>query len=120
MMRDGHDSTTRTDGGRSDSDSEATVRGTPSPDPTVATEDTATERTPLLKPLARKPTPLPVGQLFIVLLLRVTEPISYTVCFPFINQMLLDIGVVSDPKKAGFYAGIVSSHAAWKSPSHPN
>ncbi|BEI86362.1 hypothetical protein CcaverHIS002_0606490 [Cutaneotrichosporon cavernicola] len=55
------------------------------------------------------PTPLPVRQLSIVLFLRVTEPISYLVCFPFINQMLLDIGVVDDPRRAGFYAGIVES-----------
>lgn len=60
------------------------------------------------EPEPKTPTPLPVRQLSIVLFLRVTEPISYLVCFPFINQMLLDIGVVDDPRRAGFYAGIVS------------
>ncbi|CAK9784142.1 MFS general substrate transporter [Cutaneotrichosporon oleaginosum] len=57
----------------------------------------------------KAPTPLPSTQLAIVLFLRATEPISYLVCFPFINQMLLDIGVVDDPRRAGFYAGIVES-----------
>lgn len=103
---------TATGDGDGRSDSEATIRWAGSAD--IEEEEVSTERTPLLKTTsnttAPTPTPLPAAQLFIVLLLRVTEPISYTVCFPFINQMLLDIGVVSDPKKAGFYAGIVSSH----------
>lgn len=74
----------------------------PSPTPTITLF-------PEPKPAA---TPLPKRQLSIILFLRVTEPISYLVCFPFINQMLLDIGVVDDPSRAGFYAGLVS-------PSYP-
>jgi hypothetical protein len=76
-------------------------------DPTEVSSD-VDEMTPLLKGDV-SPTPLPIVQLLIILFLRVTEPIAYMVCFPFINQMLLDIGAVDDPKKAGFYAGIVSS-----------
>lgn len=54
-------------------------------------------------------TPLPKLQLLIACFVRVTEPIAFMACFPYINQMLLDTGVVDDPRKTGFYAGLVSN-----------
>ncbi|WVQ94221.1 hypothetical protein IAU59_001299 [Kwoniella sp. CBS 9459] len=54
-------------------------------------------------------TPLPKFQLFIACFIRVTEPIAFMACFPFINQMILDLGIVDDPKKTGFYAGLIES-----------
>ncbi|RXK42403.1 hypothetical protein M231_00393 [Tremella mesenterica] len=71
--------------------------------------ETQDERSPLLPDKKETITPLPKLQLSLICFLRVTEPIAFVVCFPFVNQMLLDLGVVSDPKKAGFYAGLIES-----------
>ncbi|WWC90132.1 uncharacterized protein L201_005065 [Kwoniella dendrophila CBS 6074] len=57
----------------------------------------------------RKITPLPKFQLFIACFVRVTEPIAFMACFPFINQMILELGIVDDPRKTGFYAGLIES-----------
>lgn len=54
-------------------------------------------------------TPLPYKQLSIVCIMRLTEPISYTLIFPFINQMLEDMKVSEDPKQIGYYAGVIES-----------
>ncbi|WWC67231.1 uncharacterized protein I206_101138 [Kwoniella pini CBS 10737] len=54
-------------------------------------------------------TPLPKFQLFIACFVRVTEPIAFMACFPFINQMILELGIVDDPRKTGFYAGLIES-----------
>ncbi|PLW28906.1 hypothetical protein PCASD_15785, partial [Puccinia coronata f. sp. avenae] len=54
-------------------------------------------------------TPLPFKQLGIICLMRVSEPISYTLIFPFINQMLEDLKVTDDPKQVGYYAGVIES-----------
>ncbi|TRM57401.1 major facilitator superfamily domain-containing protein [Schizophyllum amplum] len=65
------------------------------------------ETTPLLS--ARAPaTPLPKLQLSILLLMRMAEPVAYTVIFPFINQMMEEVTQL--PKsKVGYYAGLVES-----------
>ncbi|WVQ82571.1 hypothetical protein IAT38_004701 [Cryptococcus sp. DSM 104549] len=60
-------------------------------------------------PTPKRRTPLPKVQLAIACFVRVTEPIAFMSCFPYINQMLLDMGVVDDPKKTGFYAGLIES-----------
>ena len=67
------------------------------------------ERQPLLKKEAKAVTPLPKVQMAIVCFVRMTEPIAFAVCFPFINQMLLDVGAVDNPKDVGWPAGIVGS-----------
>ncbi|CAH7686094.1 major facilitator superfamily domain-containing protein, partial [Phakopsora pachyrhizi] len=54
-------------------------------------------------------TPLPVRQLAILCLMRATEPISFTVIFPFINQMIEDLKIAPDPSQVGFYAGLIES-----------
>ncbi|KAI9621619.1 hypothetical protein H4Q26_015627 [Puccinia striiformis f. sp. tritici PST-130] len=54
-------------------------------------------------------TPLPVRQLVVLCIMRITEPISYTLIFPFINQMLEDMKVSEDPKQIGYYAGLIES-----------
>ncbi|WVQ72317.1 hypothetical protein IAR50_001867 [Cryptococcus sp. DSM 104548] len=61
------------------------------------------------KPPTTKPTPLPKVQLAIACFVRVTEPIAFMACFPYLNQMLLETGVVDDPRKTGFYAGLIES-----------
>ncbi|KAI9634257.1 major facilitator superfamily domain-containing protein [Dioszegia hungarica] len=69
-----------------------------------------TETQPLLaKDPQRRATPLPKFQLALICFLRITEPIAFLVCFPFLNQMLLDVGAVDDPKDVGWPAGIIES-----------
>ncbi|KAG0139304.1 hypothetical protein CROQUDRAFT_666707 [Cronartium quercuum f. sp. fusiforme G11] len=71
------------------------------------------ERTPLVsasnEPQRRDRTPLPVKQLLVLCCMRLTEPISYTLIFPFINQMLEELKVCSDPRQIGYYAGVIES-----------
>ncbi|WVQ78344.1 hypothetical protein IAT38_000429 [Cryptococcus sp. DSM 104549] len=54
-------------------------------------------------------TPLPVAQIAVLMTVRLAEPISYTVIFPFINQMVEELGVTDNPDKVGFYSGLVES-----------
>jgi hypothetical protein len=70
------------------------------------------ERTSLLD---KPTTPLPKLQLFLLFFIRMTDPVAFNCIFPFVQQMLLDIGAVQDPEKVGYYAGVVSfdSGAAW-------
>ncbi|KAG6841116.1 hypothetical protein C0991_001685 [Blastosporella zonata] len=57
-----------------------------------------------------KRTPLPMFQLFIVLLIQFAEPITATVIYPFINQFVRDTGVIrGDERKTGYYAGAIES-----------
>ena len=85
------------------------------------------EHTPLLSDVeAAKPkvTPVPRTQLggesfslffdsiqltlFIVIIsIRITEPIIFSQIFPYINNFLSDLNVVEDPKRIGFYSGLV-------------
>ncbi|CAD6582288.1 MAG: hypothetical protein TREMPRED_003255 [Tremellales sp. Tagirdzhanova-0007] len=73
----------------------------------------ASETTPLLtdtpEAKSKQITPLPRLQLFIICLIRITEPMCFQVIFPFINQMLLDVGAVKNPETVGYAAGVVES-----------
>jgi hypothetical protein len=64
------------------------------------------ESQPLLS--QRATTPLPKLQLFLLFFIRMTDPVAFNCIFPFVQQMLLDIGAVDDPDKVGYYAGMVS------------
>lgn len=62
----------------------------------------------------RKPTPLPLKQLFVLCLMRLSEPISFTVIFPFVTPMLRSNLPASIPdSQLGYYAGIVESSFAF-------
>ncbi|KAH7337117.1 major facilitator superfamily domain-containing protein [Rhizoctonia solani] len=52
-------------------------------------------------------TPLPVKQVFILCLMSFAEPVSIFVIFPFVNQMIEELGVTSDPKELGYYSGFI-------------
>lgn len=52
---------------------------------------------------------LPFGQIGTLMGVRLAEPIAYTVIFPFINQMVEELGVTDNPDKIGFYSGLVES-----------
>ncbi|KAG8793986.1 hypothetical protein FRC12_000950 [Ceratobasidium sp. 428] len=71
-----------------------------------------TEHVPLLSPhpLERKtPTPLP-KQLFVILCLCLAEPITSSVIYPFITELIATLGVThGDDRKVGYYAGIIES-----------
>jgi hypothetical protein len=70
--------------------------------------DQVDETRPLLESSKPKVTPLPKTQLALLFFIRATDPICYNVIFPFINQMLLDVGGVDDPTVVGYRAGLVS------------
>ncbi|CAE6466392.1 unnamed protein product [Rhizoctonia solani] len=55
----------------------------------------------------QKRTPLPVKQVLVLCLMSFSEPVSLLVIFPFVNQMIEDSGVASDPKEIGYYSGFV-------------
>ncbi|KDQ06794.1 hypothetical protein BOTBODRAFT_234812 [Botryobasidium botryosum FD-172 SS1] len=54
--------------------------------------------------------PLPKLQLATILVIQAAEPFSSTVIYPFINQLISDIGITGgDEKRIGYYAGLVES-----------
>ncbi|RKP34344.1 major facilitator superfamily domain-containing protein, partial [Dimargaris cristalligena] len=52
---------------------------------------------------------LPRRQITVLLLFRISEPISFTVLFPFVYFMVRDFHITDDPKEIGFYVGLVAS-----------
>ncbi|KAF5359368.1 hypothetical protein D9756_003059 [Leucocoprinus leucothites] len=55
-------------------------------------------------------TPLPKFQLFLVLLIHFSEPITAVVIYPFVNQFVRETGITKgDDKKTGYYAGVIES-----------
>lgn len=61
----------------------------------------------------RPSTPLPKMQLFVLCLMRTTEPMSYTVIFPFVSQMLHENLPDVPINQLGYYAGLVESTFAF-------
>jgi hypothetical protein len=56
----------------------------------------------------KKVTPLPKLQLFVLLYIGLGEPITATVIYPFIVQLVRDTGVTGgDETKTGYYAGFI-------------
>lgn len=56
------------------------------------------------------PTPLPKFQLFIIFLIQFAEPVTATVIYPFVNQLIRETGVIrGDERRTGYFAGIVES-----------
>ncbi|KAF8707950.1 MFS general substrate transporter, partial [Rhizoctonia solani] len=54
-------------------------------------------------------TPLPMGRFAILLMLNAVFPLSFEVIYPFVNAMIVEIGVTNDPERVGFYSGLVES-----------
>ncbi|EJU00149.1 MFS general substrate transporter [Dacryopinax primogenitus] len=61
----------------------------------------------------RNPTPLPKLQVFAVCFMRLVEPMSIWVIFPFINEMVHATGIVSTPEEVGYYSGLIESAYAF-------
>ena len=56
------------------------------------------------------PTPLPKFQLFIIIFIQISEPVTSTVIYPFVNELIRSLGLTAgDEKKTGYYVGIVVS-----------
>jgi len=76
------------------------------------TTQAPSEHDPLLsrRPLERKPpTPLP-KQLFVILFLCLAEPITCTVIYPFITELVSSLDITGgDDRKVGYYAGLIES-----------
>ncbi|QRV76687.1 major facilitator superfamily transporter [Ceratobasidium sp. AG-Ba] len=56
-----------------------------------------------------KPTPLPMAKFSILLMLNAIAPLAFELIYPFINAMVVEIGVTDDPERVGFYSGLVES-----------
>ncbi|KAG1822960.1 major facilitator superfamily domain-containing protein [Suillus subaureus] len=70
----------------------------------------ASENTPLFPAEAsQKPkTPLPKRQISILMMLQLAEPIASTSIFPYINQLISELGITGgDDAAVGYYAGII-------------
>ncbi|KAK7043855.1 hypothetical protein VNI00_008020 [Paramarasmius palmivorus] len=58
----------------------------------------------------QRTTPLPRYQLFLTLFIQSSEPITATVIYPFIAQLIRSTGITNgDETKIGYYAGIIES-----------
>ncbi|KAG9315285.1 MFS general substrate transporter [Chiua virens] len=67
------------------------------------------EETPLLLGKSQT-TPLPRRQLSLVFLALFAEPIASAYIFPFINQLIGELGITGgDDRKIGYYAGLIES-----------
>ncbi|KIJ44207.1 hypothetical protein M422DRAFT_67512 [Sphaerobolus stellatus SS14] len=55
------------------------------------------------------PTPVPKLPLISLCLARLSDPITFTQIFPYVNEMMQELGVASSPSQVGFYSGIVES-----------
>jgi hypothetical protein len=59
--------------------------------------------------------PLPVGQIMLLCYARLVEPIAFFSIFPFIQQMILEVGGIKE-EDVGFYSGLIVS--VWSSSSN--
>ena len=55
--------------------------------------------------------PLPMGQILILCITRMVDPVAFFCIFPFINQMIYDTGTVAQTD-VGFYSGLIVSRIA--------
>ncbi|KAJ1921901.1 hypothetical protein H4219_000247 [Mycoemilia scoparia] len=54
-------------------------------------------------------TPLPWDQIITLLIVRITEPINFTMILPFMYFMVKDFNVAEDPKDIAWYAGVLAA-----------
>jgi hypothetical protein len=59
-------------------------------------------------PKGKEPTPLPKFQLFVICCIQLAEPVTSSVIYPFVNQLVRETGVTGgDERKTGYYAGLI-------------
>lgn len=61
--------------------------------------------------------PLPMGQIMLLCYARLVEPIAFFSIFPFINQMIQEVGDVAE-EDVGFYSGLIVSNTFLHSKRH--
>ncbi|KAG1808727.1 major facilitator superfamily domain-containing protein [Suillus subaureus] len=79
---------------------------------TIDSHRVASETTPLapVGVLKKPKTPLPKFQIGILMMLHVTEPIASMSIFPYINQLIRELGITGgDDAAVGYYVGIIES-----------
>ncbi|KAF5373048.1 hypothetical protein D9758_001659 [Tetrapyrgos nigripes] len=52
-------------------------------------------------------TPLPYLQFLILCYLRILDPLNFTQILPYVNELVLYLGVTDDPKQVATYSGMV-------------
>ncbi|KAJ6577532.1 major facilitator superfamily domain-containing protein [Mycena capillaripes] len=73
-------------------------------------DDTDTQHDTECSAAARKRTPLPKFQVFILLFIQFAEPITALVIYPFIMEFIRDTEITGgDESKTGYFAGIIES-----------
>ncbi|KAN0136219.1 efflux pump azaL [Lactarius tabidus] len=80
--------------------------------PGESSQVVADEETPLLHDdgAQRKPTPLPKTQLFLLLLVRIAEPITSLSISPYISELVSELSIIGgDTRKVGYYTGMLMS-----------
>ncbi|KZT51577.1 MFS general substrate transporter [Calocera cornea HHB12733] len=74
--------------------------------PKASSSAPADASTPLAR---RRPTPLPKAQLFVLCIIMLAEPVSYTQIFPYVNDMCYRLGYAKSEKDVGFISGLIDS-----------
>ncbi|KAL5641213.1 hypothetical protein ACGC1H_001631 [Rhizoctonia solani] len=64
------------------------------------------EDTPVTK---KARTPLPWKPLIVLTALNAVCPLAFELVYPFVNSMIVEIGVTDDPERVGFYSGLIES-----------
>ncbi|CAE6457520.1 unnamed protein product [Rhizoctonia solani] len=54
-------------------------------------------------------TPLPWKPLIVLTALNAVCPLAFELVYPFVNSMIVEIGVTDDPERVGFYSGLIES-----------
>lgn len=67
------------------------------------------ETAPLLKSTI---TPLPWAQVLVLLVVRLADPLSFTVLFPFVYFLVRDFHLAATEAQVGFYVGCIASSFA--------
>ncbi|KIJ34574.1 hypothetical protein M422DRAFT_181913 [Sphaerobolus stellatus SS14] len=69
------------------------------------------EETLEVPPIPDEQRPFPWRSLIFVFMFTMVHPLLSETVFPFVNQMLLDIGVADKPEDAGWYSGVIDQIA---------
>ncbi|KAG8750874.1 hypothetical protein FRC12_012716, partial [Ceratobasidium sp. 428] len=56
-----------------------------------------------------KKTPFPWRNLMVLMALNSICPLAFELIYPFVNAMIVEIGVTDDPERVGFYSGLIES-----------
>ncbi|QRV91521.1 major facilitator superfamily transporter [Ceratobasidium sp. AG-Ba] len=56
-----------------------------------------------------KKKPFPWRNLMVLMALNSICPLAFELIYPFVNAMIVEIGVTDDPERVGFYSGLIES-----------